>query len=250
MPTVFEPSRHVGFGNFIFHLYEYLKKYGQDALVHSSVKDYERGNAFTFNLNITDQKNDVEVLKSIIYSPCVFRDMGEVLPKLMPPSQTLLNFDRKFKTGIHIRCGAGIADCGGLAASHDSFVSEDTFNTLDLLIPTLPIPIFLASDSQYVKVKLKTQWGDRIEIFNSEITLTCDPMTCGGVKQTSQGLIDAYIEWYILSQCDLIFTTSGPGFSTDTLTGAGVSTYGYTAAAYGKKRLGVIRYDGQIATQS
>lgn len=248
MPTVFEPSRHVGFGNFIFHLYEYVKTYGQDALIHSSVKDYERGKAFIFNLNITDQKPDVEVPKSIIYNPFVFNDMGEVLPKLMTPSQTLLNFDRKFKTGIHIRCGAGISDCGGLSGLHDSFVSEDTFNTLDCLIPTLPTPIFLASDSQHVKVKLKTQWGDRIEIFNSEITLTCDPATCGGVKQTSQGLIDAYTEWYILSQCEKVVTTSGPGFSTETQTGAGMSTYGFTAAAYGKKKLLIIRSDGALIT--
>ena len=64
------------------------------------------------------------------------------------------------------------------------------------------------------------------------------------MEQTAQSLVDAYIEWYILSQCDGVITTMGPGFSEETQQGAGLSTYGFTAAAYGKKHLNVIHCEG------
>ena len=244
MPVVFKPPTRIGFGNILIKLCEYIKKYGPDALVHASIKDYERGNAFKFNLNITDQEPDEDIQLDIFCNESTFREIGEILPKIMIPSQTLLNFNHKFATGIHIRCGAGAFDSRGLAAPRDSFVYQETFDTVDTIIPTLPTPIFLASDSEYVKTTLKQKWGDLISVFNSKITLSCDPSTCGGVEQTAQSLVDAYIEWYILSQCDGVITTMGPGFSDETQQGAGLSTYGFTAAAYGKKHLNVIHCEG------
>ena len=246
MDAIFKPSTRIGFGNILFHLYDYVKKYGPQAPVHTSLNDYERGKAFQFHVNFTNEIPTKEIQLDIYCNSQTFREMAYILPKIISPQTDLLNLKHKFKTGIHIRCGSWAPDCKGLAAPHDAFVSEATFKTLDTLIPTLPRPIFLASDSQQVKELLKSTWGDIIEVFDTQITLTCDPNTCGGAPQTNQSLMDAYVEWYTLSQCDHVITTMGPGFSPETLTGAGVSTFGFTAAAYGQKPLLAIGFDGGI----
>jgi hypothetical protein len=92
-----------------------------------------------------------------------------------------------------------------------------------------------------------SEFGDKIVTFDTKITLSCDPETCGGIDQTTQSLMDTYLEWYALSKCPEVVTTAGPGFDEKKGKGAGISTFGYTAAAYGQKALHIVFCNGQIA---
>ncbi len=244
---IFCPSARLGFGNIITQLCDYIDKYGPDALVHSSLKDFERGKAFSFNVKFTDEIPMKKIEPGIYCNPVTFNKISQILPKIMKPSAELLNLDMKFKTALHIRCGAGVQDSKGLAGPHDSFVTQATFNTIDSIIAQVPGPIFVASDSTLVKTTLKQKWGDKLVMFNSSITLSCDPSTCGGVTQSPESLMDAYKEWYIISQCENVYTTMGPGFCEKTNTGAGLSTYGFTAAAFNKRQFNILLCDGRVA---
>lgn len=244
----------VGFGNVIIKLADYVRKAGSDGNVDENLKDFERGRAFNFNVKYT--KGHEATMDGDIYcNPDSYKYLTNVLPGLVTPSQELIdNFVSKesllegVSLGIHIRCGSFMPDCKGLSASHGSdwFASNETFTTARNIIQNCKDRVFLASDSRDVKNMFKTEFGDKIVVFDCEITLSCDPEVCGGISQTPQSLMDTYLEWFTLSKCHDVITTSGPGFDENTGKGAGMSTFGYTAAAYGQKTLHVIFCNGQI----
>lgn len=244
----------LGFGNVIIKLADYLRKAGSDGLVDENLKDFERGRAFNFNVKYTNG-HEATMDGDIYCNQHAYKYLKNVLPGLVTPSQEIIdNFISKesllegVSLGIHIRCGSFMPDCKGLSASHGSdwFASNETFTTARNIIQSCKDRVFLASDSRDVKNMFKTEFGDKIVTFDTEITLSCDPETCGGIDQNSQSLMDTYLEWFTLSKCHDVITTAGPGFDETTGKGAGISTFGYTAAAYGQKTLHVIFCNGQI----
>jgi len=243
----------LGFGNVLVKLFDFLEK-APSGRVDENLKDFERGRAFYFNVKFT--KDEPHTIDGDLYcNQPAFSRLAVVMPAVMSPTVELLNlFQTKVESlegvevGIHIRCGSAMPDCKGLSASHggDWFASAETFRVVDNIVASSKLRVFLASDSKEVKGRYKELFGDKVVVFDTDITLSCDPETCGGVSQSSQGLMDAYLEWYTLSMCPAVFTTAGPGFDPTTNKGAGISTFGYTAAAYGQRPLYVIYYTGQI----
>jgi hypothetical protein len=243
----------LGFGNVLVKLFDFLEK-APGGRVDENLKDFERGRAFDFNVKFT--KDELHTIDGDLYcNQSAFSRLAVGMPTVMSPTMELLNlFQTKAESlegvevGIHIRCGSAMPDCKGLSASHggDWFASAETFRVVDNIVASSKLRVFLASDSKEVKGRYKELFGDKVVVFDTDITLSCDPETCGGVSQSSQGLMDAYLEWYTLSMCPAVFTTAGPGFDPTTNKGAGISTFGYTAAAYGQRPLYVIYYTGQI----
>lgn len=244
----------LGFGNVLIKLADYVRKAGSDGLVDENLKDFERGRAFNFNVKYT--KGHEATMDGDIYcNQHAYKYLKNVLPGLVTPSREIIEkFSNKesllegVSLGIHIRCGSFMPDCKGLSASHgcDWFASDETFTTARNIIQSCKDRVFLASDSRDVKDMFKTEFGDKIVTFDTEITLSCDPETCGGIVQNSHSLMDTYLEWFTLSKCHDVITTAGPGFDENTGKGAGISTFGYTAAAYGQKPLHVIFCNGQV----
>jgi hypothetical protein len=244
----------IGFGNVLIKLADYIRKAGSDGNVDENLNEFERGRAFNFNVKYT--KGREATMDGDIYcNQYAYNYLKNVLPGLVTPSQELIDmFNSKahllggVSLGLHIRCGSFMPDCKGLSASHghDWFASNETFTTARNIIQSCECRVFLASDSRDVKNMFKTEFGDKIVVFDGDITLSCDPESCGGVSQTPQSLMDTYLEWLTLSKCRDVITTSGPGFDETTGKGAGISTFGYTAAAYGQKTLHVISWNGQV----
>ncbi len=244
----------LGFGNVLIKLCDYMRKAGPDGCVDENLKDFERGRAFNFNVKFV--KGLEATMDGDIYcNDSSYNFMKHILPSIITPSQELVDkFNAKVpllegvSVGIHLRCGSFMPDCKGLSASHggDWFASNETFTTVRNIVHGCKDRVFLASDSRDVKQMFKKEFGNKIVIFDGDITLSCDPETCGGIDQTSQSLMDTYLEWFTLSMCNDVITTSGPGFDEKTGKGAGISTFGYTAAAYGRKTLHVIFWNGQV----
>ena len=246
---VHQSNSKVGFGNVLCFLEDYLSKMGMDGVVHENIKDFERGRAFDFNLKLADfDGNSLPV--DLYCNPSKFANLSRILPEVMKPSAELLAMykDPDAPIGIHIRCGSAMPDCSGLSAAHggDWFATEKTFEKINEIIEQNNCKIFLISDSRTVKSLFKNRWGDRIVVWDTDVTLSCDPATCGGIEQTSKSIMDTYLEWYALSQCRAVVTTSGPGFNPETNTGAGLSTFGYTAAAYGRRPLLIVNWEGSV----
>jgi hypothetical protein len=242
----------LGFGNVLINLVDFFRK-APDGRVDENLKDYERGRAFNFNVKFT--KDEPSTIDGEIYcNPDAFTYLTTLLPKLMSPTQELADlFQAKSKsiegveTGIHIRCGSAMPDCkGGLEGSgEDWFITDETFKTVNNILHSYKGSVFLVSDSKEVKKFYKNNFGDKIITFDTDITASCDT-TPYGSTQTSKALMDTYLEWYTLSKFPVIYTTSGPGYNQMTNSGAGISTFGYTAAAYGQSQLNIIRYDGAL----
>jgi len=90
--------------------------------------------------------------------------------------------------------------------------------------------VFIASDSNDVKKSLKARFGDRISYLDND-----------SKHQTMFNIEDPnpFIEFFLLSMCPVVAFTAGGAFDGQF---DGFSTFGYTAAIYGgKKMLGIDR---------
>ena len=244
---------HLGFGNIVMKLCDFIRKAGpEEGYVDENLKDFCRGRAFNFNVKFI--KGLEATMDGDIYcNETVYKRLSSALPILMPPSQELVDaFNAKahllegVSLGIHVRCGSAMPDCKGLSLSHVWFASEETFKTLRMIIYSCRSRVFLASDSKEVKKMFMREFGDKIVTFDSDITLSCEPKTCGGVEQSSKSLMDTYLEWFTLSKFPDVVTTAGPEYNPQTHEGVGVSTFGFTAAAYGQKTLYIVFYTGHV----
>ena len=243
----------IGFGNVLIKLADFIGK-APGGYVDENLKDFERGRAFNFDVKFT--KDKLPTIDGDLYcNQPAFVRLANILSTLMSPTLELSElFDAKssilegVEMGIHIRCGSAMPDCKGLSASHggDWFASDETFKVVHNILTQCKKRVFLASDSKEVKRMYKDAFGDKVVVFDTTIALSCLSPGCGGDVPSPQGLMDAYLEWFTLSQCPIIFTTAGPGFDPSTNKGAGISTFGYTAAAYGRRSLNVIYYNGHI----
>jgi hypothetical protein len=241
----------VGFGNVLIKLCDFFRKAGSDCRVDENLKDFERGRAFNFDVKFT--KGQEATMDGDIYcNEMAHNHLSWLLPTLMTPSQELIDsFNSKapllegVTMGVHVRCGSFMPDCKGLAHEGAWFASNETFTTLRNIIASCKGRIFLASDSREVKSMYKNEFGDKIVTFDGDVTLSCNPETCGGIEQNSKSLMDTYLEWFTLSKCPEVVTTAGSGFDEATGNGAGISTFGYTAAGYGQKKLYIVSWTGQ-----
>lgn len=245
-------NQRVGFGNVLIFLSDYLTKAGMDGLVNKNLLDFGRGRAFDFKVNLTDREDGDRLETFIFCNPGLLRDHGSIMKQTVFPTKELTDLFSSHAhvldgvtLGVHIRCGSSVEDSKGLAAPNDGFVSNLTFEVIDEIIKNNPGRVFLASDSKRVKNLIKGKWGSKITTLDSDITLSCEPDVCGGIEQNSKSLMDVYLDWYMLSKCPSIVTTAGRLF-LGAPDGAGISTFGYTAAAYGTNNLKVVAVNGQV----
>ena len=241
----------IGFGNVLIKLADFYRKAPQGR-VDENLKDYERGRAFNFNVKFT--KGELSTIAGDIYcNDEEFNYLSSVLHKLMSPTQELNDlYNAKLQSlenvdvGIHIRCGASMSDSKSMSFPDDYFSSHQTIKSFHDIVAQCKNRVFLASDSNEVKRMYKNDFGDKVVVFDTSITLSCISPNCGGAIPSQHGLMETYLEWLTLSKCPVVFTTCGPGFDPITYKGAGMSTFGYTAAAYGRSQLYSVFYNGQI----
>ena len=150
--------------------------------------------------------------------------------------ESLINQHRQLLDGVtaavHIRRGSHSKDSTQFRTGTDkSFFhcSDEGLAKFERIIQQVTGKVYLASDSKELKMSLKQKYGDKIRMLDTEFAITAhqDAVT----TQTAKNLQDAYLEWFLLSLCPMIFITGGQN-PTDL---TGFSTYSYTAAVYGKK---------------
>ena len=150
--------------------------------------------------------------------------------------ESLINQHRQLLDGVtaavHIRRGSHSKDSTQFRTSTDkSFFhcSDEGLAKFERIIQQVPGKVYLASDSKELKVSLKQKYGDKIRMLDTEFAITA--RQDAATTQTVKNLQDAYLEWFLLSLCPMVFITGGQ--TPEDLTG--FSTYSYTAALYGKK---------------
>jgi hypothetical protein len=133
---------------------------------------------------------------------------------------------------VHIRRGSHSKDSTQFTTGTDkSFFhcSDEGLAKFERVIQQLAGKVYLASDSKELKASLKQKYGDKIRMLDTEFAITAHQDAAD--TQTVKNLQDAYLEWFLLSLCPMVFITGGQ--EPQDLTG--FSTYSYTAAVYGKK---------------
>ena len=133
---------------------------------------------------------------------------------------------------VHIRRGSHSKDSTQFKDASDKaffHCSDEGLAKFERVIQQLTGKVYLASDSKELKASLKQKYGDKIRMLDTEFAITAhqDATT----TQTVKNLQDAYLEWFLLSLCPMVFITGGQ--TPEDLTG--FSTYSYTSALYGKK---------------
>lgn len=240
-----KPEHEHGFGNLLIELSmlrgpEFLKPDGtilsvKCNLLHDSVYGYELSNCvhldgFTRvsfegkqpprNIIMNDQIRDTFHIKIID-----FLRPTDYMKGLIESHMSLLD---GVGIGMCIRRGSCAPDSvqykGELGnRPYQYFTDDNGMQNFEHIIKMAPCAVYVTSDSPATKNYLKEKFGNKIRTVDTVYTFTG---TQDQVEnQTIKNLQDVYLTWFLLSMCPMVFNTRAGEFR---------STFGYTAAIYGK----------------
>ena len=243
--SLFIRPESMGWGNIALCLSD-LCYSCKDPKVHESINDVERGVVFS-GFTITDRKDLEEYKPRICVNPYFYSVIHRNLSTIIQPSDIMKKMIEANKhlvgdIGIHIRRGAHSSDSSnvGCHVNEDGsirpayFASDSALEKFLKVVHSTPGTVYLASDSREVKSLFKKTFPGRIRTLDTEVVLTykCDVLK--NYEVTEESRLNCYLEWFLLSMCSTVYITGG---APD---GCSISTFGYSAAAYGKKPINVI----------
>ena len=209
--------------------------------VHSSINDVHRGVEFS-GFEITSEKNMKQFEPKIFLNPQYFNIVHKpFIHKVLKPTNQMEKLIEKYKhlvedvqCGIHIRRGAfsndsskmgchGMNEDGTIKPAY--FASDSAVEKFEEIVKLVTGRVYIASDSKELKQQFKTKFGDKISFLDADIVLTYD---CVFLKNETKNddRLNCYLDWFLLSKCKNLYLTGGQN-------GQDMSTFGYTAAAYG-----------------
>ena len=239
MTTFYLPDS-MGWGNVALCLSDLMYRC-EKPRVHTSLFDVDRGVDFD-GFEITSDPNEPKFEATIAINPQYYHMVhSKNLSKIIKPKeelQKLINsFPKEFKYGMHIRRGACSKDsenmgCHGTDENGEIkrayFANDDALDKFIKIVEETDGVFFLASDSQEIKEIFKERFPDKIVTTDHHIVLTydCDFLKNHGVSKDAR--YACYLDWFLLSKCKDLYITAG-----NMETGTDLSTFGYSAGAYG-----------------
>ena len=235
-----------GFGNLLILLSDCWDKC---KAIHKNVYDrYELSNCVTLKgFTVVDDDEGDHPPAKIIINNWTMNTVHPRLREFVYPSvymESLINKHMHLLDGVaaavHIRRGSHSEDSKQFKdVSNETFFhcSDSGLAKFERIIQQTQGKVYLASDSKDLKLRLKQKYGDKLSMLDTEFAITAHQNATE--TQTTKNLQDAYLEWFLLSLCPVVFVTGGR--QPDDLTG--FSTYSYTAALYGKKPFHLIFND-------
>ena len=240
-----KPEHEHGFGNLLIELSmlrgpEMLKPDGtllsvNCNLLHDSAYEYELSNCIHLDGFTRVSFEDIQPPRNIIMNEWM-RDLFHIkiidfvrptdyMKSVLESHKSLLD---GVKIGMCIRRGSCATDSvqykGDLGNRPYQYFTDDSgMKNFERIIQESPGPVYVTSDSPVTKNHLKEKFGNKIRTIDTVYTFTG---TQDQVEnQTVKNLQDVYLTWFLLSRCPVVFNTCAKGFR---------STFGYTAAIYGK----------------
>ena len=227
-----------GFGNLLLLLSDC---WDSCKAIHKNVYNrFEMSNCVVFKgYNVLEGDEGEHPPAKIIINPWMSENVHSRISEIVQPTEymqklieTHLHVLDGVTAAVHIRRGSHSQDSTQFKNLSDkSFFhcSDKGLAKFQRVIEKTQGNVYLASDSNEIKTLLKLKYGDKIRTLDTEFAITAhqDALT----TQTVKNLQDAYLEWFLLSMCPVIYVTGGKE-PTDL---TGFSTYSYTAAVYGKK---------------
>lgn len=236
-------DHEAGFGNLLILLSDCVDTC---KAIHRNVYErFELSNCVIFpGYTIVDNDQGEHPSAKIIINSWTIPNVHSHIHSLLEPTEhmkTLINQHvhllEDVTMAVHIRRGSHSSDSKQFKdASDKSFFhcSDEGLKKFERVVQQAFGKVYLASDSNQVKAYFKQKYGDKIRTLDTEFAITAKQDVT--THQTTKNLQDAYLEWFLLSMCPLIYVTGGE--EPQDLTG--FSTYSYTAAMYGKKPFNLI----------
>ena len=234
----------MGWGNIALSLSD-LCYSCKDPKVNSFINDVERGVTFS-GFEITDRVDIEEYKPRICINSYFYNVIHKNLSDIIHPTDIMKQMIEEKKhlvgdIGMHIRRGAHSRDSSNIGCHanetgiHPAYFANDAalekfFNVVRQTSGT----VYLASDSNEVKKLFKETFPGRIQTLDTEVVLTYKCPMLKNHDVTTESRLNCYLEWFLLSMCPEVYITGG---APD---GCSISTFGYSAAAYGKKKINVI----------
>jgi hypothetical protein len=242
--TTFYLPESMGWGNVALCLSDLVYR-SPNPRVYKSLTEVDRGVEFS-DFEITDDPNEEKFEPTIAINPQYYQVVHKpILPKIIKPNEELQKlidtFPSEFNYGMHIRRGACSKDsenmgCHGKDENGEIkrayFATDDALDKFVKIVEETDGVFFLASDSQEIKEMFKGKFPNKIVTSDHDIVLTydCDFLKNHGV--TKDARYACYLDWFLLSKCKNLYITAG-----NMQTGTDLSTFGYSAGAYGGSRI-------------
>jgi hypothetical protein len=247
MDLVYYRNKHnPGLGNLVLDLAALL---GQVKYVHKSILDYEFSNCIELHgFTIVDTEGAQHPPGGLYINQFTIQNIHPRIRDIIKPTpylRGLIEAEKHVLEGVscavNIRRGSYSPDstmyCDDRAkTSNHYFCSDSGLEKFKDVIRQAPGKVYVTSDSPSTKKDLKTLFGDKVVMHETQYAHTA-PQTLWAENQTIKNLQDVYLIWFLLSMCPVIFVTGG---RSDLV---GFSTYGYAAAIYGSKPFQIIFND-------
>lgn len=237
-------SDSVGWGNVAIHLSEVVAK-SPNPRVYKSLLHVDRGVEFS-GFEITDDPNEDKFYPGLYINIHNFKHIHSNLNKIIKPNKVLDKLIKKYNHdlhfGIHIRRGACSKDsenmgCHGIDENGEIkkayFATDSALDKFINIVENTDAKFFLASDSREIKEMFKKRFPNKIVTLDHEIVLTYDCVFLKNSEVSKEQRYACYLDWFLLSMCKEIFITAGN--NDENL--SGFSTFGYSAAAYGRRTI-------------
>jgi len=224
-----------GFGNLAIMLSDIYKTC---EYVHKEVHDNELGNCIVLNgFTVVDWENLPQPQAKIQFCEYTIQVVHPRIREIVQPTDYMKSLIEKHKhlvenvsAGIHIRRGAYSKDSLQTSLEPDQTYyqcSDDSLSKFKQIIANLQGRVYVASDSIETKNAIIHEFGSKVSFLDTEFAHTAGHKHTRVVK--NENLHNAYLEWFLLSMCPVLYLTGG---RADLV---GFSTFGYTAAVYGSK---------------
>lgn len=227
--------KYGGLGNILLTL---SSVYDTCKLVHHKVYDYELSNCMTLK-GCTKVYYDGVPANHVIYiNDYHYHNIHSRIRDFVEPTDYMKDMIEKYKylldgveIGMSIRRGSYCEDSRqfkderGDRAEH-YFCSDEGLKKFKDIIRTCKGKVFISTDSSSTLEELKNEFGDKITYMDMPYTVGAEQDQYTSTEQ--QNLHKIYLKWFLLSMCPKLCITGGNNM-------VGFSTYGYTAAVYGRK---------------
>jgi len=237
---IYRKSEFAGLGNILICLCQLI---GNCRNVSNTIYDNEFGSCIVldskyFNV-IPDSPEYTSFDKCrIIINEETLKYMYNTLQQIIRPTDFMIE---QIYANIHlidgVTCGINIrrgsysedskqySDDRALAPEH-MFCNDKGLEKFKKIISDSPGKVYVSSDSPSTKKELKNIFGDKITMVETEFIHTSIDAN-HSANRTLKNYRDVYLVWFLLSRCPRVFITAG-------LTNDVRSTYGLTAALYGR----------------
>lgn len=218
--------REVGFGNVLLH----LSKLKDNECVSSDLYNWKYFGKY-FRLKNIQVKDDDGTLPDINPGIIIGDPDHKRIMEILEPTEDFMKLYEKYRPlisgmdfGLQIRrCGfSSVKSVNRDTGANFKFCTDKTLQEFMRLVHATTGRVFLTTDCYETKKLFKKTFGDKISMIDEEPEHVAH---CGDKDPWL-----TYLEWYLLSKCQLIVMTGG---DKDMFT---FSTYGYTSALYGNKR--------------